>query len=203
MRRSELVRRLEAVPPFLRPRPDLEQVVTPAEAAADLLETAVRLAGLEGSSVADLGCGTGRLAIGAALLGAAPVVGVDVDPDPLPLARGTAEAAGVTVEFVEADVRAWERPVDLVLMNPPFGAQRRHADRPFWEAARRIAGRWLFAFSLAESRTFIARWAVARDARIIETHPVAWTLGRTFPHHTHARAPISVDLWAIATSVEP
>ncbi|MCI4342700.1 MAG: methyltransferase [Thermoplasmata archaeon] len=203
MRRSELVREIEAVPPFVRPRSELEQVVTPAEAAADLLDTAVRLTGLEGASVTDLGCGTGRLAIGAALVGAGPVVGVDADPAALELAREAARAAGVSVAWHESDVARWTGSSDVVVMNPPFGAQRRHADRPFWDVALDRAHRAVYAFALSDSRTFIARRAVARGARIIETHPVAWSLARTFPHHTHARVPISVDLWAIATGTEP
>ncbi len=203
MRRSELIRRLEGVPPFAHPRSELEQVLTPAEAAATLLDWAQRISGLGGTAVTDLGCGTGRLAIGAALLGAAPVIGVDSDGDALARARAAAEVAGVSVEFVQSEVGAWERATDVVVMNPPFGAQHRHADRPFWDAGLRVAGRSLFAFALADSRTFIARRAVARGARIIETQPVPWTLARTFPHHTHARVPISVDLWAIATGAEP
>ncbi|MCI4373702.1 MAG: 50S ribosomal protein L11 methyltransferase [Thermoplasmata archaeon] len=203
MRRSDLIRRLETVPPFAHPRSDLEQLVTPSEASVELLDTARRTVGLEDSAVTDLGCGTGRLAIGAALLGAAPVVGVDVDPESLTVARAAAKAASVTVEFVESDVTGWDTPTDVVVMNPPFGAQRRHADRPFWDAGFRVARRAVFAFSLAESRTFIARRAVARGARIIETHPIPWSLARSLPHHTHARVPISVDLWAIETGVEP
>jgi putative methylase len=202
VRRSELVRHLEQVPAFVRPRPDLEQVVTPSEAAAELLETAHRYDGLEGQVVTDLGCGTGRLAIGAALLGAAEVVGVDSDASAVELARTAARGAGVSVEFVVADVTTWDRPSDLVVMNPPFGAQRRHADRPFWDAALRLARRSVYAFALAGSRTFIARRAVARGARIVETHPVAWTLARTFPHHTRARVALPVDLWAIATGTQ-
>jgi putative methylase len=203
VRRSELVRTLEGVPPFPSPRADLEQVVTPSEAAADLLDTAQRYTPLPGRSVVDLGCGTGRLAIGAALLGAAPVVGVDLDPGALAVATRAASLAGVQIEFVSADVSGWVRPADVVVMNPPFGAQTRHADRPFWDTALRAARSVVYAFALSESRTFIARRAVARNARIIETHPVPWTLARTFPHHTHARRPISVDLWVIATGTEP
>jgi putative methylase len=203
VRRSELVRYLEAVPPFGRPRADLEQVVTPSEAAAELLESAQWHDGLEGRAVTDLGSGTGRLAIGAALLGATPVVGVERDDAAVALAETAARAAGVRVEFVVGDVVDWDRPSDLVLMNPPFGAQRRHADRPFWDAGFRLARRSVYAFALADSRTFIARRAVARGARIVETHPVEWTLARTFPHHTHARVALSVDLWAIATGTQP
>jgi len=198
MRRAELVRRLESVPPPTHPRSDLEQVVTPAEPAAELLFTALAAGDLAGS-VLDLGSGTGRLAIGAGLLGASPVAGVEVDPESVALARAAATDAGAVVEFATGDVGGWTRSADVVVMNPPFGAQRLHADRPFWDAAYRLAGRSVYAFALAESRTFIARRAVAANAHVLETRPVAWGLPRTFPHHTRRRVALSVDLWTIRT----
>ena len=203
MRRSELVRILSRIPPPDDPRADLEQVVTPAEAAAELLFAAVRWDGLEGRSVVDLGAGTGRLAIGAALLGAGTVVGVEVDPALLRVARTAAENAGVAVEFVAADVAAYDRPADVVVMNPPFGAQRQHADRPFWDRAFALARRSVHAFALADSRTFIASRAVARNVQVLETQPVAWDLPRTFPHHTRRRVALAVNRWALRTETVP
>jgi len=199
VRRSELVRAIERVPVPAQPRAELEQVATPAEAAADLLLAAVRIDGLEGRSVLDLGSGTGRLAIGAALLGAATVVGIETDPVLVEAARAAAKAAGVRVDFWPSDVSAWRQTAELVVMNPPFGAQRRHADRVFWDQALVPAGRSVHAFALADSRTFIARRAVARGAQVLETQPVAWELPRTFPHHTRRRVPLPVDRWAIRT----
>ncbi len=199
MRRAELVRLLERVPPFPSPRADLEQVATPSEAAATLLETAERLDGLAGRSVLDLGCGTGRLALGAAALGAGPVRGVDADDSALAAARSAAAELGLEATFEHGSVGPDGARADLVVMNPPFGAQRRHADRPFWDAALGLARRSVYAFSLAASRTFIARQAVARNARVLEVAPVPWALGRTFPHHRRARVELDVDLWAIRT----
>jgi putative methylase len=187
----------------MHPRADLEQVVTPAEAAADLLVDALAAGDLEGRSVLDLGSGTGRLAIGAALLGAASVVGVEVDPDAVAIARDAARSLGVRATFETGDVAHWTEAADLIVMNPPFGAQRLHADRPFWDAAYRLAGRAVYAFGLAESRTFIARRAVAARAHVLGTRPVAWELPRTFPHHTRRRVAIPVDLWAIRTEGSP
>ncbi len=200
MRRAELLRLLEAVPPFPHPRADLEQYVTPAEAAATLLAAADRWDGLRGRSVLDLGCGTGRLAVGAAALGAEPVVGVDSDTEAVELARRAAETAGFSIRFEDTSVDRIVDPADLVVMNPPFGAQRRHADRPFWEAAFRLARRTVYAFSLAASRTFIARQTVARSAHVLEVTPVPWALGSTLPHHRRHRQPLDVDLWAIRTN---
>ena len=203
MRRSELVRRLARVGPPTAPRADLEQVVAPPEAAAELLFTALAAGDLDGRSVLDLGSGTGRLAIGAALLGARPVVGVETDARGVSASRSAAAAESVEVEFVTGDVSEWTRPADVVVMNPPFGAQRAHADRPFWDAAYRLAGRAVYAFALADSRTFIARRAVAAGAHVLLTRPVAWELPRTFPHHTRRRVAIAVDLWAVRTERTP
>ena len=199
MRRSELVRLLQRVPEFSSPRADLEQLATPAEAAATLLATAERLDGLRGRSVVDLGCGTGRLALGAAALGASPVVGVDLDAGAVAAARTAAASAGLAVRFEVGPVGSVVTPAEVVMMNPPFGAQRRHADRPFWDAAFRLAQRSVYAFSLAASRTFIARRAVGRGARVLELVPVPWVLGATLPHHHRHGVSVEVDLWAIRT----
>jgi putative methylase len=199
VRRSELVRRIERIPPPVSPKREWEQVATPAEAAADLLLAAVRLGGIAGRSVVDLGSGTGRLAVGAALLGANPVVGVEIDPTLVDAATTAAAAADAGVTFVTADVREWKGAADMVLMNPPFGAQRRHADRPFWDAAFDTARQSVHAFALADSRIFIARRAVERNAQILENEPVRWELARIFPHHTRARVRLPVDRWAITT----
>lgn len=203
MRRAELVRALERIPPPASPRADLEQVVTPAERAADLLETTATEGGLVGRSVIDLGSGTGRLAIGAALLGAGPVLGIETDPECVRAALEAAEKLSVDVEFRCAEVQDFHGASDYVVMNPPFGAQRRGADRPFWDAAFATAEQAIFAFALSESRTFIARRAVARSAHVVATRPVPWELPRTFAHHSRRRVPLAVDLWTIRTHQEP
>jgi len=203
MRRSELVRALERVPAPKDPRAELEQVVTPPERAADLLEATSTEGGLVGRSVVDLGSGTGRLAIGAALLGAGPVLGVEKDPDLVRVAVASAHELGVSVTFHSGDVEEFEGEAEFVVMNPPFGAQRRGADRPFWDAAFATAERAIFAFALAESRTFIARRAVARSAQIVATRSVPWELPRTFAHHSRRRVLLDVDLWTSRTHQEP
>ncbi len=187
------------------PEPDAasEQVMTPPDAAAEMLYEAVARGDLEGRTVLDLGSGTGLLAIGAALLRAREVIGVERDPVASRIARRNAERAGVVCEWVRSEVAQYGRPAETVLMNPPFGAQRKHADAPFWDRAFSLAERAVYAFSLAGSRTFIARQAVARDARIEATRPVRWELPATFPHHRKPRVPLSVDLWIVRTEKHP
>lgn len=198
MKQSELLRILAGLDPFDDPKADREQVATPPEAAATLLTAALARDDILGRRVLDLGCGPGTLAIGASLLGAREVLAVDDDPAALEAARRNADRTGAVVSFELGDVAALTAPVDTVVMNPPFGAQRRHADRPFWDAALRLAGRRVYAFSLSSSRTFIEERAVARTARVEATEPVPWTLPRTFPHHRKRSVELSVDLWVLA-----
>src|SRR5687767_111233 len=123
------------VAPFPSPRAELEQYRTPAHVAANLLFEAFGLGDLDGRDVLDLGCGTGMIALGAALLGAR-VTGLDIDHAALALAETSAKALGVDARFVHADVReARDLRADVVFTNPPFGAQVPCADRPFLAAA--------------------------------------------------------------------
>ncbi|HEX2065197.1 MAG TPA: methyltransferase, partial [Candidatus Thermoplasmatota archaeon] len=128
MRRRDLEGRLEAIPGFPSPRPELEQYRTPAPVAAGLLLHADADGAVRDKRVLDLGCGTGTFAVGAALLGARLATGVDVDVEAIALAQQAAAHAGVQERtwFVAADLQGW-RPdpatYDTVVMNPPFGAQ--------------------------------------------------------------------------------
>jgi putative methylase len=197
LRSTELIRKLAALEGFPAPKSELEQVMTPPEAAAELLRSASAREDVAGRGVLDLGCGTGVLAIGAMLSGADSAKGVDSDPEALEVAGRNAVTADVAVEFECAEVRAFSERAEVVVMNPPFGAQRRHADLPFWEAAFRLARRRIYAFALAESRTFIARRTVDSGGRIEETRPVHWELPATFAHHTKRRVELGVDLWVL------
>lgn len=72
-----------------------------------------------GASVLDAGCGSGALAVGAALLGAARVVAVDTDPGAV--AAATANVAGnrvgATVEVSEAAAEGVAGDFDVVVAN--------------------------------------------------------------------------------------
>lgn len=58
---------------------------------------------MRGLSLLDYGCGSGILAIAAALLGASPVVGTDIDPQAIVASRANAEANGANARFVHVD----------------------------------------------------------------------------------------------------
>src|SRR3989338_8422027 len=79
MNKKQLEIILSKLKPIENPKPTLEQYTIPSNLAADILHFAYLSGDIEGKVVFDFGCGTGRLAIGALLLGAEEVVGIDND----------------------------------------------------------------------------------------------------------------------------
>lgn len=71
----------------------------------------------QGGSVLELGCGTGRKLIPIASDGH-PCVGLDLSPDMLAEAQRKADERGVTVEWAQGDMRAFDlgRTFDVVLI---------------------------------------------------------------------------------------
>ncbi len=110
--------RLWVRPPWDEPRPGtLDLVIDPGQAFGTGAHPTTRLSlelllGLEpGGPLADLGCGSGVLAIAGARLGFAPVAGFDHEQAALDATRANAHANGVELGCVEpADLRREAAP---------------------------------------------------------------------------------------------
>ena len=134
VRKLDLEKAVFEIRPHPAPKAYLEQYTIPPEVAAEILYIAAYIYDdIIGKTVIDLGCGTGRLAIGAALLGAKEAIGVDIDKSSVKLAQKNAEKLGVEEKtlWIIADIDAIRGSFNTVLQNPPFGVQRRRADRKF------------------------------------------------------------------------
>ncbi|MEM0141236.1 MAG: METTL5 family protein [Thermoplasmatales archaeon] len=113
----------------------LEQYNTSPSLASALLFRAAQEGNVIGRKVADLGCGNGIFAVGAALLGARKVYGIDKDKKILDSASKNAEMMGIQIELINSDVSEFNVKVDTVIMNPPFGVHKRGLDMPFIQKA--------------------------------------------------------------------
>ncbi|MDW5561966.1 MAG: METTL5 family protein [Methanomassiliicoccus sp.] len=198
MKKNELERKLQMVSPHTNPKVQLEQYSTPAAVAADMLFTAFSFGDIDGRRVVDLGCGGGILSIGAALLGASTVTGVEVDPAAVADARMNMAQAGVEVDMLLADVGEVALSADTVIMNPPFGAQRRNADRPFLEAAVRIAPR---VYSLHNARTveFLLKMISAMGCEVFFQKSYKFEIPHMFEFHDKRKKEIEVALLCISS----
>ena len=197
MKLKTLEMTLQRLAGFSRPRPSLEQYQTPAPLAARLLYHALMNDDIEGKRVCDLGSGTGVLAIGAALLGAESVIGIEIDEKALETARANADLLDAAVDFIAADAKdplLPERagPCDTVVMNPPFGAQKAHADRPFIDLALQLAPVTYGIFN-AGSTQFVKAYTEGRG-EIAERVGGSFQIKRTFSFHTKDVQEIEVEI---------
>lgn len=203
--RRTLARRLESVTDFRSPSASLEQYATPAEIAAHLLHLAALQDDLSDELVVDLGSGTGTLALGAALLGPRRVIGLELDADALAIARENEARLdpGVPIEWIRGD--ATRSPLCLsdavVVMNPPFGAQRgnEHADRAFLERAAEIAS---VSYSIHNegSESFVESFAADRGGTVTHAFRASFDLDRQFAFHRDDRRTIDAEAFRIEWS---
>ena len=198
MRKKHLAMLLSRLEGFHKPRPELEQYRTPGNVAAELLWLAHSFGDVEGKVLADLGAGTGVLSVGAALLGAEKVYAVEVDSKAIEVARRNVLSLNLEdkIEFINADVSEFNRRVDTVIMNPPFGSQRRHADRPFLTKAFEVADT-VYSIHLAkpEVRNFIEKFSADKGFTATRLTTPSFEIPAQFFFHRKKLERILVDLY--------
>ncbi|MDO5843750.1 MAG: METTL5 family protein [Methanocorpusculum sp.] len=192
MKLKQLEIALQKIEGFKKPSAELEQYMTPAPLAARFLFTAYMAGDIEGLRVADLGCGTGMLSAGAALLGA-DVIGVDCDLSALAFAKSNAETLGVSLELINSKIdENFICEADTVIMNPPFGAQNVHADRPFIDAALNSAEVVWGIFNKG-SFDFIKSYSKGK-AEITNKVSAMLNIPKQFEFHTKENLEIPVEI---------
>jgi putative methylase len=218
IRKLDLERFLSDVKPHPSPNVNLEQYTLSESTAATMLYLAAYTYGdIVDKRVLDLGCGTGRLALAAAFLGAQSVVGVDIDRTAIKVAAKNSVAVSFDdkVDWVAGDIDAVAGKFDTVVQNPPFGVQKRNADRRFLEKALSVADA---VYSLhnhpvsdkrliaqlrsghplrVEASSFIQRFVEERGGRVESVYALPLTIPHMFDFHTKAKHEIAVDLYVI------
>ena len=172
---------LQNSPDFKNPKPELEQYSTPVDITLEIIKHANSLGHLSGK-VVDLGCGTGRLAIGAAILGA-NVTGYEIDEDALKQAKSYSKKHNLSIKWNNKAIENIEEKYDTVLMNPPFGSQRPGADRIFLEKALEISDN-IWSIHMAETKKFVEEFVELNSGKIVSAYEFSFPLKRTMPFHT-------------------
>ena len=194
MKQKALEKLLQGVPSHPSPSAALEQYMTPAPAAAAALYFAAQYGDITQKRVADLGCGTGILAIGAKLLGASEVLGIDVDAKSVEVAREHAASLGLELHLEVGNIEDFHGELDTVVMNPPFGAQKKHADRPFLEKAFEVAP-VVYSFHMAETEDWVRREASGAGFTITHKNKYVFAIRHLFEFHRKERLDIDVLLF--------
>jgi ribosomal protein L11 methyltransferase len=129
---------------------------------------------LAGRRVLDVGAGSGLLAIAADKLGAADVLGIDIDPDTVPVARANAERNRSRARFLVGGFGDVEfDPVDVLVAN--LYAEL-HATWLAAYAARTVLGGDLLLSGILDPRHELVRDALdlLDDARGVAGPRLAW-----------------------------
>ncbi len=177
----------------------LEQYPMDSEIGAEVLWDADFKGDIEGKVIADFGCGTGILGIGALLLKAGHVFFVDNDENvfaPLKQNLGRYPFFPETHSFHHAAVADFDQKADVVIQNPPFGTKKRHADRDFLLKAFATAP-VIYTFHKATSREFIAK--ISDDHGFAVTHYYEFDFPLKMEHLFHRRRihRIKVGCWRL------
>jgi putative methylase len=178
------------------PKLGLEQYPVSPEVAAELLY----MAGFEHrdlqGEIIDLGTGTGRLAIGAALMGAKKVIGVDIDEKVIALARENAQATGVPVEWIVSDINDIVGRYDTVIMNSPYGTRSPHLDVRFLERAFELAP-VSYSIHKSSTREFLKGIIAKKGRRVDQVRSMSLDIPHLFQFHHKKWQNVEVDLYRI------
>jgi len=188
------------------PKPSLEQYTIPSSLAAEILNLAYVSGDIKNKTVCDLGCGSARLAVGALLLGAREVVGIDIDQNVLEVAQENIANLLIqkfivrgSIKLICDDIKNFSGKCDTVIQNPPFGIQSEHADRLFLEKALEC-GKKIYSLhkdGYEKTREFIGKFIESKNGKVEQIIPYKFSIPHMFRFHKKPKKEYSVDLYVI------
>jgi len=196
MKKKDLEIKLQKVKDFRSPDPSLEQYMTPAPVAADILFTAYSEGDINGMDIIDLGCGTGMFSVGSYMLGASDVYGFDISETAVAVAKENAKAFGAAVNFRVCDISDVEQRGDTAIMNPPFGCQSRNADRPFLDKAMGLCDT-VYSVHRGTTADFLNDYVSAAGREICFRRSYKLNIRHTFTFHSKAEHNIDIIMLII------
>jgi putative methylase len=204
VRKRDLEQAISRITAHPSPKTYLEQYTIPPEIAAEILYLAAYTYNdIIEKTVIDLGCGTGRLAIAAALLGARKTLGIEIDKIAIKEATRNAERLGVKTktDWIIGDIEAIRGSFDTVLQNPPFGVQKKRADRKFLKKALQI-GRHVYSLhkavdTIKEKGDFLKKFIQDNGGEIKAVYTLKMSIPYMFHFHQKPKHTFAVNLYII------
>jgi putative methylase len=149
---------------------------------------------IEGKIIADLGSGTGILGIGAMILGAKKVYFVESESSAMEIAKSNLDMveSESSAEFMLIDVREFDKKVDVIVMNPPFGTKNEHSDKIFLEKAFET-GDVIYSLHKSETKEFIERFSDKNNFKITQVMDFSYPLKATMEFHRKKIEKINVS----------
>jgi|WetSurMetagenome_2_1015567.scaffolds.fasta_scaffold170208_2 putative methylase len=219
IRKLDLELFLSQIAPQPTPQAHLEQYTISPSIASNILYLAAYVnSDIMRRSVLDLGCGTGRLSIGASYLGAETIVGIDIDKLAIKTAvENTLKTnQAKRIQWVMGDINCVIGRFNTVLQNPPFGVQTREADRAFLAKALEVGDsiyslhnhpvidRQLIkqlkaskGFLEVSPSPFLEEFVSKHNGVVKGVYAMIMTIPKMFEFHTKLKHDFIVDLYVI------
>ena len=197
MSKSGLAIVLSALEGFSEPKVSAEQYMTDSEVVASVLWDAYMKGDVDGKVIVDLGSGTGILGIGAMLLGA-KVYFVESESSAMEICKENVEKvqSESSADFVVGDVKDFDKKVDVVVMNPPFGTKSEHADRVFLDKAFEIAD-VVYSFHKTSTKKFVESFAKDNNFEITQVIDFNYPLKASMEFHKKKIERIDVSVFRL------
>jgi putative methylase len=197
--KKELAVVLSRLKSFNNPSFTEEQYATDSEIAAEVLWFASLAKDISGRVIADLGAGTGILGIGCILLGAKKVHFVEKDKSAVSvleeniafLEKNTNIKFKGRYEIITKDISLFNKKVEVVIENPPFGTKIRHADREFLMKAFSI-GKVIYSFHKSSTLQFVE--AICSDSGFGITHTFRFSFPLKKTQEFHRKKVEKIDV---------
>ncbi|MBN1800094.1 MAG: methyltransferase [Candidatus Lokiarchaeota archaeon] len=207
LKKKDLASIVQNTQGFKNPKINLEQYCIDAGSVVDFAYFAgVEHDDIQNQFIFDLGAGTGRISIAAAFLGAQFVHSIDLDWDALLILKENIHHVNLCniISPICADIATFPlyrkkkiKSTDITtLMNPPFGVQKRNADRVFLKTAFSFS-KVVYSIHLTgeKTRKFISNFADKLGWTVDYIVPFNMLLERAYSFHKERVKKIDVMIY--------
>jgi putative methylase len=210
MKKSQLEIILSKLKVFSKPQLELEQYPLPGKQASDILWTAFQQGDIENKTIADLGCGTGILGIGALLLGAKKVYFLDKSQAAIKIAKENLYfiekelniALNRKALFLIGDINNFNTKVQVTIQNPPFGTKTEYIDRVFLEKAMNVSDK-IYSLHKTPTLNFLRKFIGKNHFNLTNRIDFNFPLKQTMHFHRQKIKIIGVSLIRIERLKKP
>ena len=205
--KKEIVFQIERTETFTDPKIQLEQYSINAACAVDIIFCAgFEFNDINNKFIVDLGTGTGRLSIASSFFNPIYILSVDIDFNALKILQKNIKKLKLEKKIFPmcADVKHFDiskivLPRNLkitTIMNPPFGVQKKTADRKFLECAFLFSD-IIYSIHLANEKVhnFISNFLRKNNWLIDYVFPFDMLLQKSFQFHKYKTKKIKVNLY--------
>ena len=204
---------IQSTASFLNPKIDLEQYCIDAISAVDI----VYFAGFEFNDICnhlivDLGTGTGRLSLASSFFNPVKVISIDIDWQAIQIFKENILQLNLVEDIYPICMNVSDFTLNknqllsdvhiTTIMNPPFGVQRKAADRAFLTSAFMYSD-VIYSIHLEHQEVFkfISKFVKKNGWEISYSFPFQMRLERSFPFHSKKMKEINVRIYRLIEAV--